>query len=42
MHAIATGSWDFIDASELDKYPTLLAHYAAVKQHPHVVAHGGL
>jgi hypothetical protein len=42
MHGIATGSWDFIDASELDKYPTLLAHYAAVKQHPHVVAHGGL
>ena len=39
---VLSGSWDFVDPSVLDPWPTLVAHAAAVKACPLVVEHGQL
>jgi hypothetical protein len=42
INGIASGTWDFIDPSVLDAWPTIKDHAAAVRSHPLVVEHGGL
>ena len=42
INGIKTGDWDYISPEVLNAYPTLLSFHAAVKEHPAVVAHGGL